>query len=753
MNDNLKYWMLCTVGITAIASTQANAQQAEQTPEQSGSVIAQADVAAAPRAANADEIVVTARARTESVQSVPIAVSVVGGQRLQQLNISNVEALPQVSSGLTVRQTSANIALITLRGLGTSVGSNQSFEQSVGLFIDGSYAGRGPEFNSALFDLARVEVIKGTQAALLAKNTSLGAISLTTRKPGDQFAFNIIASNEFELHSRSIEAGIDLPLADTFKIRVSGIYNHQGGYVYNVSRDRDLPRINNMGARLVAVWTPSPDLDATFVAQGYRFKQIGSPLEVIYDRLGNEARLAARAGLTGFEANLNGRTYSNDPQYGLGDVDRTHGTRGIATVNYHMGDSTLTSITAYSHFVSHKNIDFDFQPASYVQVDDYLQANKQFSQELRISSPTEKPFNAVAGVLYLHEIFDFGADNVRVNVPLLVGQTVAQVGTFQETFHQLDDQISAFGQANYRLTDQLTFTAGIRVSKDKKRVDLSRDTPVVGPVTTILRPAYPLTRLRRRETNVDGSLGLQYKPADWLMAYVSYSKGSKPGGFQNEPTSPALAGFNTETARTSEIGAKLTFGRSILNVALFNTDLDDYQQVAFVNSAFRIVQRDIRSRGVDAEVGIQATDAIRLSGSVTYADVKRKDVDAAPVGAPKFAGNANISWVQPLVDRLSLQTDFGVEFRSRMLNADAEATLGNSLATASAVTADSGGYGKINLRVGLKSEAGWEIAFVGRNLNDKQVLAYAQSAAYVPGAAVGFLDRPRTLALQLIVRR
>ena len=176
-----------------------------------------------PRAANeeaAGAIVVTARRRVETVQDVPASISLVTAADLQHQNIVNVTDLSSAFSGVVVNNAPNNNAAVSVRGLGTPSASF-GFDQSVSLFVDGVYAGRSRDYNTALFDASRVELLRGTQTAILGKNTSLGAISVVSREPGREFSFNGSLTHELELGSTTADIGVDVPVTDTLAIRVA----------------------------------------------------------------------------------------------------------------------------------------------------------------------------------------------------------------------------------------------------------------------------------------------------------------------------------------------------------------------------------------------------------------------------------------------------------------------------------------------------------------------------------------------------
>ena len=716
------------------------------------------DTSAQPAAAEADsvdggEILVTARKRSESAQSVPISISVVTGEKLQELNISSVQSLQQVTSGLTIRITPKNYVNLTLRGLGTGAAVDV-FEQSVAAFVDGTYAGRAPEFNAALFDFERVEVIRGGQASLLSKNTSLGAISLTTRKPGKDFGFNVSATHDFELGSNSIEAGVDLPASDTFKIRLAGRFNDQHGWVYNRIYDDRVPHTKSYAGRITAVYSPTDDLDVTLTYQRNKNNANGLSLEYFSDPTGQAASLAALGGDTGFELIPNRKT-SRSASLG-NDYDRTVGDRAIGTINYDIGDYTLTSVTSYSEFDENRFFDADQLAGDYAN-GVYYTGNRQWQQELRLTSPADgRPLDYVLGGSYYHEIWRFRED-VTIKC---TGCTPAQLALFPlrggyiGTDRQTTRDLAAFAQFNYRLTDTLGLSAGARYTNGRRAATFERTTTIPGALTVVLfQPMVPTT-LRRRENNLDGSVGVNYKPNSALLIYGSVSRGTKSGGFINQPTNvttpagAAAAEYGSEKATTYEIGSKLSLpGNGRLNVTLFDTEISNFQGSVFINPNFVTTSRDLRSRGAEAQAAYQLIPGVRLEGSVTYADTKRKHENGLRVqGAPKWSGNATLMLRQPVNDELTLSADIGAEFRSSIFLTDEEQTIGFAPGR---VVPKGEGYAYLNARFGLRSSKGWELAVIGKNLTNRYVFDYSAPAPLIGNAAYVNPNIPRTVAVQL----
>ena len=724
----------------AIAQTQADKPSVSAPP-----------AATAQSGFDAGDIVVTARKRAESVQDVPISVSAVSGTMLQQRGIANLDSLTTLVSGVTVQRTANNVASFFVRGLGTGPG-NDSFENSVALFIDGTYAGRPPEGNQPIFDLERVEIIKGTQAALLAKNTSRGAFSTTTRKPGSEYAFNFTGSYEFALGSHLLDGGVDVPISDTLAVRLSGQANLQKGWIRNELTDKEIPRTNSLAGRIVAVWKPTADFDATLLYQQYRVNNTGLNEQYAVDLIGRAQQLATAAGYTGFEARLDRRTARNSATFG-DSYETNDGKRAIGTLNYRLGDYTLTSVSAYSEYTQDRpQFDNDELPGKYTD-SDIVNGNHQFTQEIRLSSPSDRRLNFIVGAFYLHEKWRYvrTVDVVRGNLPASV---LPITGMFFEDFRLRTNTVSGFGQGNFNVTDALTFSVGVRVTNERRSADFFRETLVPGVLTSVLYPAIAPATRKINATNVDGSVGVQYKLNRDYLLYASYSRGTKGGGFLSSPTNPDLARYDPEKADNYEVGGKFTFGRSHFNVALFQTNVNGFQQSVFLGGTFRFDPQDLKAKGVETEAVYEVSDALRLAGSLTYLHARRDD-GTEPVNAPKWSGNVTASFRQPVGDDLQFTADAGMNFKSRVFYAPESLTLGyGSPTNLDANVLPGNAYATVDGRLAIGPRDGrWQVSLIGKNLLDKDILSYARTATFVTGASTASIAMPRTVALQFSIRR
>ncbi len=685
------------------------------------------------------DIIVTARKRAETAQHIPLSIGVVTAAALARTGSSSLLQLAAVSPGINVtRAPTGNEIGITIRGLGSTPGV-PSFDSSVSLFIDGVYAPRNREFAGSMFDIERIEVVRGTQAALLGKNTSLGAINLITKKPGDKFEADLRSSYEFNLHSKLLTGGADLPITDRLKIRLSGQSNDDGGWVRNILTDRKSIRTFDDALRGVLVWKPTDTLDITAVAQHDVNRNYGSPVEFLSSD-GTPELLQALAGYPGtIDFQLDRRNAVGTPD----QSERLRIDRYSVAANLALGDATLTSISGYSAYRDDNLSDTDFQAGTY-SYRTVAERGKQVSQEVRLVSPADRPINYVVGALYLHNTLD-NVTTIAANYPIGPFPGVDLRGTTQTNFAQTTDTISGFGQVTARVSDKLRLLGGIRYTHEKKDVDLSRVALVPGLISLLVYQPYSPFTLGHKEGNVDYSGGFQYDVTRNFLAYASYGKGTKGAGFAQSATLLDQSAYDKEVARTIEAGVKIQDPgrRWLFNLSGFYTRVDGFQLVTFNGIQFIVGNTDLSSRGFELESSWTPVKGLRLFLNNTYADAKDRRTGAPIPLAPKWTGSGGFGYQTEMSGSLNFLLDGSIDYRSKRYYQQDPTTspVGKAFTT-------------YNLSAAIASASqNWEMRLIGRNLTNANALAFAFPTPFLnPGNQNGISERPRTVALQLSLK-
>ena len=526
-----------------------------------------------------EEVLVTAQKRTENVQDIPITVNVVDAELIDNFSIRTTTDLAESVPGMVIQHTPQNLAQVTIRGLGTGAAS-ESLDQSVGLFIDGIWTGRIREFQSSLFDVERVEVIKGTQNTLLGKNTSLGALSIISVRPGNELAGYLQADYETEFGSVYTTGAVDLPtrLGD---YRLAFNYVDEAGYVDNNATGNEVPEREQTTLRMGASFAvgDNGELYASYQYDDLRIR--GDAFQPDQDQLGFIQAMDPLA-----DIGLDRDKYAFTSYGSSGDADdeqRTH----RATIHYEhaLGDMTFTSLSGWSEYDNDRLTDTDFLSVDYL-TSTFASDYDQITQEFRLASPVGARFDYLAGLYYHDSTLDYAnVTDSSFPPPFTLGPLPIDSASLK-TYEQDTQVLAGFGQARIYLGSRWQVTLGLRYTDEDKdavwgRERLRSGGPLADILANVLAPEVPPTDLARSEHNLDGSFSLQYDVNDVFIAYLSWANGSKSGGFTNDVAQPEEAEFDTEKAETTELGFKwrLAQGAGLFNVALFNTDIDDFQVV------------------------------------------------------------------------------------------------------------------------------------------------------------------------------
>jgi len=471
-----------------------------------------------------EEVIVTAQKRTESLQDIPISITTIDGGKIEQAGINNLEDLSAFVPNLQLAENAVATSIV-LRGIGP--GANQSFEQSVGLFVDGLHFAKGRQSRSGFFDLERVEVLRGPQGILFGKNTLAGAINVTTAtaRAGDEFNGRLTAgieSNDGQL----IEGHIGGSLSDTVAARFSFKDRSDDGYAVNSLLGTDAPSIDETLLRLGLTWEPNDNTTVKFKYTDTDNLRVGntavaSILNPVAN-LGAANQLAFAAVNTLFPntASLiaDGALDLNRDSISIGGnaLAASLGERAIGSeqpegtdtqtnetslvIDHDFGDGyTFTSVSGYLEYEYRDGIDADFLPIQFVGRTDFSEYD-QFSQEFRIASDPSKRFSFIAGAHYqeqTQEIDRLVAFDATLGAPGFVAAAagfptlfvlppasaaalglpfgVNGVSAFNQVgrvsnWEQDTDSWAIFFQGEYQITDNLTITAGLRYTEEDKSV-------------------------------------------------------------------------------------------------------------------------------------------------------------------------------------------------------------------------------------------------------------------------------------------
>lgn len=692
-----------------------------------------------------EEVIVTAQKRVENVQDVPITITVVTGEMLDNFSIRDANDLADAVPGLVIQETPQNLSQITVRGLGTGAGG-ESLDQSVGLFIDGIWAGRIREFQAALFDVERIEVIKGSQTSLLGKNTSLGAISIVSRRPGDELGGYVQGDYEFEYGSTYLNGALDIPTdLGNYRIAVNSVVEE--GYVDNAATGNEVPKREQSTIRASALYDITDDSDLLLSYQYDDLSILGDTFQPDNDATGFIGRMDPDADI-GIDQDKNSWTSYTASGDAEDDQDSQ---RAVVQYQHALGEYQFTSLTGWTWYDNKRFVDADFLAVDYLNTA-YDSGNEQYSQEFRLASPADARIEYVAGLFFLDASLTYSAitDLRFPQIPEYSLSGLPLDGANQLNYDQDTDVASAFGQGTLHINERWRTTLGLRYTDEQKKAHWERlqtrsGGPLADIVADVLAPATPDTPLDRSEDNLDGSINVQYDIRDDVMGYVSWARGSKSGGFTTEVALPEDAEFDTEQADTAELGAKMNLADDAmqLNLSAFHTRIDNFQIVSFVGLGFLTETVPARTQGLEFEGRWAATDRLTLGSSATYSDATEDDSGERLPYAPKVSAALDAHYEHPWVAaNLRWRADAMLNYRDEQYMQRSERNPDGPLTL-------------FDLRIALASaDDSWELALLGRNLLD-QTTSFGFDFPIFGGltiaegeATIGSLNRPRTIALQ-----
>ncbi len=741
-----------------------------------------------------EEVVVTATKRSVGLQDVPIAISVVSGEKLEQFGITELDELSAYLPNVHIGESGGNNQIF-IRGVGS--GNNAGFEQSVGTFIDGVYFGRARNSRAAFLDLQRVEVLKGPQSTLFGKNTIAGAINITTGQPGDQFEAYIDAGYETELDGTRLTGMITGPLSDSIRGRLVAQTYERDGWMENLFPGGvDGPSQENNVIRGTLVWDATDKLSFNLKAERGNFKTEGGVYKITSTEPTGEFLFGLNDPSFSKTVNFDYKQSIGKGLPGRAIKDDNDSDILQLTWDYQLGDHTLRSISAYTEYDYTRCSDIDY--ASIDFLDQCTQENhQQFTQEFLLTSPIGETFEYLAGAYYQDASLDFdsnigahwsGVPPVEAGLFGLLGlsgfpsETVD--GKLATSVKQNTETWSAFAELTWNISDSFRTIFGVRYSNDDKDIDKVNTITsfngnsilpdaVLGSIYTALNfyTVYDY-ELKRSEDHVTGNINFQWDATDDMMTYLNFATGYKAGGFDTSNNMDRSREFEDESVESVELGLKWTLldGRARVNGALFMGNYEDVQVSSFEGSGFVVGNAaESEVRGFEADFDVAITETITINGAFAWLDAEYKDFPGGPCRVDdKLDGSCSAATGGQDLSGSSLQFapetsgNLGVTYRTGMtgnLDFVAAATLLYSDDFIIPLTGDpktiQDSYTKWDARVALESSDGaWSLAVVGKNLTDETTFNWANDAT-LSGDGLGFdrsyfhqLEQPRTFEIQ-----
>ncbi len=743
-----------------------------------------------------EAVVVTARRVQEVAQEVPIPVSVVSGHLVADAGDYNVNRLKELLPTVQFYSTNPRNAAINIRGLGAPYGlTNDGIEPGVGLYVDGIFHARPAAATLDFLDVERIEVLRGPQGALFGKNTTAGAINVTTRRP------SFTTASDFEVNYGSFDfvqakASITGPLLEKVAGRLSFSSTQRSGVIRHTTRNEDVNDASNLGVRGQLLFAPTDKVAVTLAVDHTRQRPEGYTQVVagVAPTLRNPdrqyAQIAADLGYVAPSFNAFDR---------LTDVDsplRSHQDLGgtSLTVEWRLGSGQLTSTTAWRYWDWNPSNDRDFIGLPITTISAAPSKQRQWTQEVRYAGDLSPRVSMVAGAFGFHQTLDSdpsfmqeqGAAAARfLLAPNALSATPGLLDGYGFDQYVEFGNVSAalFGQLAWSVTDRLRLLPGLRFNYDQKDVDFNQvvygglqtsDPALIALQRSIFAPQAYKTDVD--DTNLSGQMTVAYKVAERVNAYATYATSFKSVGLNLNglPTDaldrPVLsaATVKPEDVRHVEVGVKTAPFRGVTaNLTAFHTGIKDFQ-AQVVNAGVGVLRgylanaEKVRVRGVELDASARLSDRLALYGAAAYTDgiyvsfpdapppledtggPPVKDISGSPLpGISNWAVSFGGEYVNPatVLGRTGeIFAGFDTSYRSEF----------SSSASASRYLVVDG-YSLVNARVGFRWSDGWALFVWSRNLLDKDYFELLTAAPGNTGLYVGQPGDRRTVGLTLRV--
>jgi len=624
-------------------------------------------VAADLSAAVLEEVTVTAQKREESIQDVGIAITAYTGDQLDQLGFTNAQQVTAMAPGVqTVQPNGEANYSVAIRGVVANDFAT-NVESPVALYIDEVYISQMSGAGFMLYDMERVEILRGPQGTLFGRNATGGLVHYITRKPSPEFEGYVKGTvgdyDEYKLEG-AVGGGNDV-----VSVRFSGTYNDADGYIDN--RYPGKGKLNNaddQSYRAQLLYSPTDNLDILLnIRHGEQDIDTGFFKYVSSVEPGKLTPGVPNPVLDGYVDAKRGDVWAgsfNNP--GFNDL-KTDGYTG--TVKWAFGDVTLTSITDYSTVKRNYIEDSDASPVEFFNF--YLTTDaEQTSQELRLDGTAEH-FNWVAGLYYLG--LDLDDSNGYQSDPFSAGgATPGAIGGVYNPYTSNLDSYSAYGQVDYQLTDQVELILGARYIQDEKDYEYTDEfveflNPDKKNFTAPSNFGYRIVdgyyKDSRKDEEWGGRAQVNWTLSDDLMLYTSFNRGVRGGGY-NAPIIPLsftgqaydndIMSYDPENLDAYEVGFKSTLfdGLARLNGAAYYYDYKDYQAFFIFGIQTFTVNTDAEAKGGELELTTSPIDGLDILLGAAYNDI---DVDlpgggtSPSVVSPEWNFNGMIRYEWPML--------------------------------------------------------------------------------------------------------
>jgi len=735
--------------LLSVAPIPAAAQQDAAKPDKTQETKASDD---AQKQKASEEIVVTARKREENVQEVPIAVSVVTADKLEEAAEADISELQTQVPNLSIYQGRNQSTTLTafMRGIGQA-DPLWGVDPGVGLYVDDVYIARPQGALLDVYDVARIEVLRGPQGTLYGKNTIGGAIKYVSRPLEDKYSGNISYSPGTQSNHdfRASIAGALMPGKLRGKFAFASLQH--AGYGTNTLTGHDVSDRNTLAGHAALEWLVSDKTNIQFNADATKDKAEPKGYQ----------RLAANPLCPAFGVTCPANSSRFDTQSGLAPLNGTTASGTSVVVSSKLNSAwNFKSISAYRKSDSKNNIDFDTTPA---RITDVIATyyDKQLSQEVQFIYDHGTKLNGVLGAYY----FDGEAGGLVKNIFLnrIFGTTDGKT---------LTKSFAVFGDGSYAVNSKLNLNGGLRLTSEKKN-GIAFNAGYTNDTFTVVNAVTANYDKSKTFSSIAPKVGLDYKVSDKIMAYGSLSRGFKSGGFNVRAQStvfPKSADpFNDETLDVGEIGVKSTLadGQLTLNTAVFDGKYKDIQvstftaydsngdgvEDAFFGNFLNAGNASMKGAEVEFDAAPHSVSWFATSGYVSYLDLKPDGfldanhdhfVDTQVItNAPHWTAGLHLNFDSPLKGGLLTASVGGAYRDNSVLTNEGGAYPGRPGQPLLPITQKA--YIIYDAWVSwLSPDAKWRLGINGKNLTNK---GYLTNGYNIPslGILTGSYGAPRTV--------
>ncbi len=669
------------------------------------------------------EVLVTARKRTENLQDVPASIQAIGADQLEKLNAKSLADL----NGVTPNAHIDELGDLTIRGI-TSSARNIGFEAGAAVYMDGVYLGRPLGNNQDLIDIDHVEVLRGPQGTLYGKNTTAGAIAITTVRPGQTWrgAGEVQYGERNDWRLSGYVAGPLIPDVLGAKLAVFG--RKSDGY------QKDLVSGANYGA-----------YDESGVRGELRLTEGSWDVALRGDYRRDVGVPSVEEPVSGFAVG-----FSPGPDTVAPNVAYTLGRKGggvsLSADNSLAGGYTFTSISAWRKLSATQHFDDDFSPLDivfHIFRDDY----SQVSQEFRLASPADQKFTWIAGAYYFHQ-------DLKSDRPVTLSTGFPVQGVMSDQVGTKTDAYALFVNGDYHFTDALTLNVGLRYTSERKTLDFVQH--------GVIAIGYPNLTINDHFTDSDISptAALSYKFSTQITGYVKYSRGFKSGGWNPDITTTPHIKFDAESVTNYEAGlrTRLLDNRLGINATAYYMDYDNLQVSQFLGTFSGYVITNAgkaRVEGVELDVKAQPTSWLSLGAGGAYNDAKYVTFDSGTgasyagqqfTNVPKVSGFITADVNTPAFAGARFLAHVDYRYQTKVFFDDQRRVFPGVGA------ASQDAYGQFNGNVGLAFDSGVKIEAFVANASDVRPLVERQPDALGLGIVVERRLPPREYGVRLSYR-